>query len=353
MGFYKSAEDYYKEMTSTLKDANTAKPGLIYHSLKPSSYEFSYQSLMLDEVTKRVFAKTALQNGYYDDLIERCAEMGVFQKLVTYATGVVKVVGKPNCKFPSGALFSTSSGLTYVTQADVVLDGNGIGYVVITASGIGSKYNVDIDEINIIPVKYEGILSVTNEVKIDNGYDDETYEALYARYLLKVQTPATSGNKYHYEQWALEVTGVGFAKCIPAPGNVKVIIANSNKRAANQELIQETYDYIDSVRPILAGTLTIESVTEVAIDITADVEIDSSVTLGDVQTLFANSIEEYFSDKVYNTKKISIAKLGGLLVDIPGVIDCAELKMNDGTSNISLEDNEIAVLGDVSLGVMQ
>lgn len=39
--------------------------------------------------------------------------------------------------------------------------------------------------------------------------DDE----LRDRYFEKVSLPATSGSKYHYEQWAKEISGVGDAKC--------------------------------------------------------------------------------------------------------------------------------------------
>ncbi|WP_271814168.1 baseplate J/gp47 family protein [Clostridium beijerinckii] len=352
MAFYKSAEDYYKEMTSTITDVDTSEHSLIYAALMPACYELSYQSLMLDEVTKRVFAKSALENGYYDDLKNRCLEMGIEQKLATTATGTIKITGKINSKLPSGVLVSTALGITYLTQSDVIVNSEGIGYTGIIASDKGSKYNANVGDVSLLPVKYEGIYGVTNESKIDNGYDDETYEALYNRYLLKIQTPATSGNKYHYEQWALEVTGVGFAKCIPGAGNVKVIIANSNKRAANDELIKEVYSHINEVRPILAGILTVVTVKEITINITANVEIDSSVILGDVQNIFASAAKEYLSNKVYTTKKVSLAKLGGILVDIDGVVDYAELKINNGTSNITLGDEEIAVIGSVSLGVI-
>lgn len=350
--FYKSAEQYYSEMINTLKDTDTSEHSIIRNALSPSSYVFSQISLILDEIPKMIFAKSALENDYIDTLEQRCAEMGIYRKQATKATGIIKILGNKNAVFPEQSIVTTKSGITYITQEKIIIDESGVGYVNIVASDYGSSYNCNAGDICIMPVKYSGILTVENEEKIDNGYDIETPEALYNRYLLKIQTPATSGNKYHYEQWALEVTGVGFAKCIPGAGNVKVIIANSNKRAANDELIKEVYSHINEVRPILAGTLTVVTVKEITINITVNVEIDSSVILGDVQNIFASAAKEYLSNKVYTTKKVSLAKLGGILVDIDGVIDYAELKINNGTSNITLGDEEIAVIGSVLLGVI-
>ncbi|MFW2500401.1 baseplate J/gp47 family protein [Clostridium diolis] len=350
--FYKSAEQYYSEMINTLKDTDTSEHSIIRNALSPSSYVFSQISLILDEIPKMIFAKSALENDYIETLEQRCAEMGIYRKQATKATGIIKILGNKNTVFPEQSIVTTKSGKTYMTQEKIIIDENGVGYANIAASDYGSSYNCSEGDIYIMPVKYSGIFTIANEEKIDNGYDIETAEALYNRYILKVQTPATSGNKYHYEQWALEVTGVGFAKCIPGAGNVKVIIANSNKRAANDELIKEVYSHINEVRPILAGTLTAVTVKEITINITANVEIDSSVILGDVQNIFTSAAKEYLSNKVYTTKKVSLAKLGGILVDIDGVIDYAELKINNGTSNITLGDEEIAVIGSVSLGVI-
>ncbi len=359
MGFFKSAEDYYKEMTSTLKDVNTSKPGFVYNSLNPSSYEFSYQSMMLDEIPKMMFAKKALDNGYYDCLIDICSDMGVDRKLSTYAIGTIKVTGKPTYKFPIGSLVSTQLGLTYITQSDVVLDTNGTGYVSITASAKGSKYNVDIGEINTIPVKYEGILSVTNEEKVTSGYDDETYEALYERYSLKVRTPATSGNKYHYMNWALEVDGVGSVQVYPlwdknnglnGNGTVKVVIANSNYRAASEDLIKAVYDHIEEERPI-GPTITVVSVEELALNITALLEYDSSTyDLNTLKTNITNVLLDYLKSVASATKKvkeISIMKIGALILSGVGVDDCISVSINGSNVNIPITDNQIPVLGEV------
>ena len=67
----------------------------------------------------------------------------------------------------------------------------------------------------MMPVQIAGLVSVSNSNALTGGYDAETDEAYYERYLLRLQTPPTSGNQYHYRLWALEVTGVGGVQIYP------------------------------------------------------------------------------------------------------------------------------------------
>ena len=356
MAFFVSAEDLYSQMTLNMTDLDTSENSFIYNALYPTCLEISYGLLCLDEMSKMVFASTATENNYSEYLDKRVEEMGITRKKATTAELEVTIRGKIGTTLKINSIVSTTDNRLYYTQSELTLEddgkGSGIGKVIVKADKSGASYNVKAGEINYLPVKYTGISSVTNEEDYTDAYDEETDDDLYNRYMIKAKTPATSGNKYHYEQWALEVTGVGSAKCISGAGNVKVIIANSNKRKASEELIKKVYNYIDTERPVLAGTLTVATVTETNINITANVEIDKSVVLGNVQEEFKKNIEDYFTNTVYTSKKISIAKLGALLMDIEGVVDYSNLKINGGSSNVTLGEDEIAVVGTVTLGVI-
>lgn len=352
MTYYKSAEEYYKEMTSTLKDVDTSENSLIYNANMPISMELSYNTMLLDELEKQIHAKSALENGYYDSLVKICADMGIERKEATIADGMVTITGAKGTIVPKDLAVATKLGKVYRTTIQTTIPDSGEIDVFVQAEDAGSYYNVEVGEICAFQVSYKGLDTVTNNEVFTNGYDIESYESLYNRYLLKIQTPATSGNKYHYEQWALEVVGVGNATCIPSAGLVTVIITDSNKRKANDELVQKTHDYIDEVRPLLAGELVIKSVKEVEMNITGKVEIDSNVNLGEIESTFSSLVEEYFDDKVYKTKKISIAKIQALLIDINGVLDCSDIQINGNTNNVELNIDEIAILKNVDIGVM-
>ena len=356
MEFYKSAEEYYSNMTSNMNNVDTSENSLIYSSNMPVAYELSNNSLSLEELTKRIHAKSAYLNGYTEELEKFCEDVGIYMHKKTYAEGIVYVTGNPNAVLPIGSLVAKAGAITYKTMADLTLDSTGNGFVKIIATNAGSEYNAKVGEINLFPVKYMGILTVTNKEAITNGYDDETIDSLYNRYMNKVSKPSTGGNRYDYENWALSISEVGYAKCIPAEeigqgGIVRVIIADNNNRKANTELIKKVHDYIESVRPVLAGTLQVITVTEVKINITADVEIDTSTTLNEVENTFKKELERYFKDNI-NSKKISIAKMQSILMSLSGVTDCSNLLINGNDTNMILGEEEISVLNSVSLGVM-
>ena len=313
--------------------------------------------LNLDEEKKKSFMSTAVEYGYDHFVDLRASEVGLTRKQATFALVPVTFYGKKTTQIKQGTIVSTLDNRLYYLTENIILDENGEGEGICKAQNSGSQYNVKAKEICYLPVKYADVISVENKESYNDAYDEESNEDLYNRYLLKVRTPATSGNKHHYEQWASEVTGVGYAKCIPAEelgqgGKVKVIIANSNKRGASEELIQKTYDYINEVRPLLSGILEIVTVKEVNIDITGKVEIDTSITLSEVQEIFRNLIEDYLDNNAYKTNKISIAKIQSMLIDIEGVIDCANIKINGIAGNISLSTDVIAVLQNIELGVI-
>lgn len=357
MEFYKSAEEYYSNMTSNIDNVDTSEHSLIYSSNMPVAYELSKNSLMLEELTKRIHAKSAYLNGYADELEKFCEDVGIYRHKKTYAEGIVYVTGNPNATLPIGSLVAKAGAIVYKTMADLTLDSTGNGFVKIIATEAGSQYNAKVGDINLFPVKYMGILTVTNREAITNGYDDETIDSLYNRYINKVSKPSTGGNIYDYENWALSISEVGYAKCIPAEvmgqgGVVKVIIADNNNRKANAKLIKQVHDYIESVRPVLAGTLQVITVTEVNTNITADVEIDTSTTLNEVENAFKKELAKYFKENVHNSKKISIAKMQSILMSLSGVTDCSNLLINGRNTNLILGEEEIAVLNSVSLGVM-
>ncbi|QHI73884.1 hypothetical protein Ami3637_02855 [Aminipila terrae] len=183
------------------------------------------------------------------------------------------------------------------------------------------------------------------------GYDTETDESLRQRYYEKINTPATSGNAAHYEQWAKSVTGVGSAKVFPTwngAGTVKVVICNRNKRAADAKLIKDAAEYIETQRPV-GATVTVESVQEKAIDVTASVVLANGIELGQVKSEFEKVLTEYFKEIALTHKYVSYAKIGSLLYGVSGVTDYSNLQVNKGTVNITLTDVELPVVGMVVL----
>lgn len=356
--FYKSAENYYNEMESTLNDVDNSEYSFIRNANMPVAYELSYQSMILDEVEKKIHAKTALDNGYDEDLIKRCRDFGIEQILKIKATGEVTLTGNAGSKFPAGALISKGSSITYITDSDVIIGDNGSATVTITASDYGSKYNCDVGDICNFSVKYEGILSVTNEKEITNGYDDEEMEHLYQRYKERVQTIIVGGNANWYKSLAKEVTGVGDCKpyeCTNAnreyqEGHVLLVIIDSNKRQASEELLKKVSDYIETKR-LVGAKIHVISANEVEVNISCDIAYDSKIiSFEDLKISINNKLADYFKSLEFNSLSyVSISKINSIIFAVNEVLDVRNLKLNNIESNIELNNDEIPVMGTLDL----
>jgi uncharacterized phage protein gp47/JayE len=281
---------------------------------------------------------------------------GIYRKQATNAAGKIKIVNG-NGTINAGDLFATASGLQYqATESKTVSTGDLVAIQAVTAGKIG---NVPAETVIYMPVTIEGIVSVTNPEEITGGYDEEDDESLRNRYYTALAQPATSGNKNHYIQWAEEVHGVGLAKCIPlwnGDNTVKVVITSDTMQAASAELIKAVQDHID---PEKSGTgqgeapigayCTVVSATPINITVTASITLATGYDKASVKTNIQNEITDYLKSVAFKTSYISYAKIGNAIMSADGVLDYENLKVNNGTANISVGEYQVAVLGGVTI----
>jgi uncharacterized phage protein gp47/JayE len=316
-----------------------------YDVIKPVAIELETAYLEQENILNKGFAETA-EGEYLDKIV---VEQGVYRKPPTKATTTVVVGGTENAVVNIGDKVA-SDIVEYSFLENKIIDSSGTVNVLVECDEYGSIGNVPAGAIRYFPVTLPGLTSVTNPEPVTNGYDGETDEELRQRYFEKVRTPATSGNKYHYRNWAKEVVGVGDAKVFPlwnGNGTVKVIIIDSNKTGADQTLVDEVFNHIEELRPI-GATVTVESAVELIINISVSLTIDTNnYTITDVINNIKTKITEYLKEIAFVETYISYAKIGSLILSSAGVLDYTNLTINNGTSNVLIADNEVAVLGDV------
>lgn len=311
---------------------------------------FAIEESILYKALDNVIAKIYVSNLSDDELTQRVKEWrGIDRKLATYAKGVVTVKGNGSIKV--GDIFSTSNNVQFAATEDVnVADTADINVVAVVA---GDSGNVGANSITQMPVTIMGITACNNSNSTYDGYNEESDDDLKKRFYENLQTPATSGNKYHYMMWAKEVTGIGDAKVYPlwnGNGTVKVCIVDSNKRAASTSLINEVSQHIEENRPI-GATVTVVSAKEKSIDVTAKVVLSNAYTLQQVQDSFNTAVNEYLKSIAFNNTYVSYAKIGDLLLNTSGILDYSNLVINAAAINVTLQSEEIPVVGTVSLGV--
>ena len=351
-----SSDDIKNRMLADVpSDVDKSEGSFIYDALSPASKELAQNYNVADDILDRTSPFTATG----EDLENITNAVGITRKQGGKATTNIIVKGAAGAVLPANTIVKTGEGLIYETLEDVTLSSDEVT-VEVEAEDVGSSYNVPANTITQMPIQISGITSVTNPDPVTNGYGIEDDESLRGRYFERMQTPATSGNKYQYRNWAKEVNGVGDAKVFPlwnGNGTVKIVIMNTNKRAADQTLIDAVKDYIDpddgkgEGQAPIGATLTVVSAIEKAINVTAKVVLASGCTIQQVQDAFIANIQQYLSDLAFNSTYVSYAKVGSLLLNTDGVIDYTDLALNEGDSNIAIADEEIPVTGNISLGV--
>lgn len=312
-----------------------------YDVLASNSIEFAKSDVELEQLYKAVFADTS-----WGEFLTMIAEQyGVLRKDATHAIVVLTIKGTEGKTIPAGSLFCTMDGLRFASDEEAVIGRNGFANVKATAVEAGSGGNAAPETISSIPISIPGVESVTNLEAAYDGFDEESDDALRERYLLKVRTPATSGNTYDYLEWALEVEGVGQARVIPlwaGRGTVKVIIIDADNKTASSELVRATYEHIESKRPV-GATVTVTSPDPFPIDISST--IDGSVDAEAIRSA-ANA---FFQANGFNMKKVTLARIGKILMDTGLVNDYENLTLNGKSTSVIIGDEQLPVCGEVRL----
>lgn len=313
---------------------------ILCDAVAPAAVELQNMYIELEWTLKQVFADTAIR----EYLIRRCAEWG----MVPYPATKAALKGEFNMDIKLGERFSLGT-LNYCAVKKI---SDRIYRMECETPGTAGNRSLG----PMIPINYiPGLTHAELTEVLVEGTEEEPTESLRERFLFKVQKPSTSGNVYDYYNWTTECVGVGAAKIYPlasGPGTVKVVIADAERSAASPELIAQVKGHIEELRPIGAD-VTVVSAREKSIQVTAKVKLQNGVNLGTVQDLFLRELTGFLQGGAFDIAYVSLARVGNLLFDIPGIEDYTELRLNGQAVNVSLADEEIAVAGTVTLEVIQ
>ena len=291
-----------------------------------------------------------LSLGFIEDsfdiyLDKRVSEFGVYRKEGVKATGEIKVEGKDGATITNGTLIKAND-LYFTVLNDIELPNENILYV--EANEAGYKYNLLANTEFELVEKNDKVTRLVNEVEFTNGVDVESDEDLRKRFVKVVNNPSTSGNKNHYEEWALETNGVGRAIVYPlwnGNGTVKVMIIGNDNKPVTEDIIENCKLYIEENMPI-GCQLTVITPSLLNVSVKASIELKEGYILEDIQTDFKTSLNEYLKGV---TTELTYSKVYGLLVNHSGVEDVTEFKINDSNVNISISEDKIINISEVIL----
>ena len=283
----------------------------------------------------------------------------------TYAEGVLTATG--NGTIYAGALFESGGGVQFMATEEAVIAGSGT--VPIRCVTPGAVGNLPAGSITMMPVQIAGIVSVTNQSPTAEGYEAETDEAYYQRFLIRLQTPPTSGNQYHYLEWAMEISGVGGVQLYPldqGANTVGVVLVDQFGKPASAELVEQVQERIDpdsqgigeGEAPIGAYCY-VSAASSLTVDLSLNVTALEGAEQGDVTEAIKTAVADYLKEETLEAYtpaisgekgyRVSYARIGSAILDTEGVEDYENLTVNGGTGNLSIPAKYAAVLGEVTV----
>lgn len=353
------AKTYESILSQMINAVNTSNPNIdtregsiIYTALAPAAVELANMYIELDNVLNESFADTQTR----DFLIRRASERGVVVKNATPA--IRKGEFTPSTlDIPIGSRFSLNM-LNYKVIEKV---SNEVYKLECESAGIDGNNETGA----LIPIDYiDGLETATLTDVLIPGEDEEDTESLRQRYLDSLNSPAFGGNVSDYKNKTKALQGVGGVKVYPTwngGGTVKLVIINSSYESPSSTFVDEIQTAIDPVSNQGEGiglapighVVTVVGVSTTTIDISTTITLKSTWTWEDVLPYIQNVIDKYFLElaKTWEDESalvVRISQIESRLLDLEGIIDIENTKINNETSNLVLNANNIPVRGEIT-----
>jgi uncharacterized phage protein gp47/JayE len=330
---------------SEYPNIDTREGSLVYTAIAPCALELAIMYTELDRVLEEVFADTAS----LEYLEKRTIERGITQRLASPA--VMKVKYTPNQIVRVGTQFSLGDfNYTVIDQVNNYVQCDTAGSEPNTIFGALTPH-----------VEINGLESAEIIECVVPGEDDEDVEDLRTRYFDSIGVQSYGFNVKQYREVVNDIDGVGATKVIPAypnPGNVTLVIVDSNYSKPSDELVATVKQAIDpndgdglGLAPI-GHTVIVNGASEASININCNFTYTDTYTWDIVKEDVYKAIDNYFVElsKEWESGIITVrvSHIIKTLLDIVGVEDVTDVTINGTDDNCELGENDIPVRGTVN-----
>lgn len=380
------------------KNLDSRESSPLWHGLAPASVEFQNLYIALDTILQETFADTASR----DYLILRAAERGLSPLPATYA--VLELTITPTeLALAMGTRFSIGELNYYVSAYKTP------GVYEITCETPGEAGNDYAGQ--VIPIEYvEGLETCSVTSLLVPGEDDEDTEVFRQRYLDSLNSQAFGGNRIDYIQKVNAIPGVGGVKVyrawngniqpatmIPpegtdewitglsdAPegvkewlevvyqagknnlltvgGTVKLVIIDSEFKAPSEVLINQVQTAIDPLQNAGEGVgiapighvVRVEGVQKEQVDVSFSLYYQHDWNWEAVESYVTQALNDYFLELAQTWADqeealvVRISQIESRLLNITGILDIANTKINGEDSNFTLQLDHIPTLGTIT-----
>lgn len=344
-------EAIIRRMLDRVSDKLDKREGsVIWDTHSPTAIELQILYIELDTILREAYGDTASR----EFLVLRCKERGILPEEATHT--ILKGEFTPANIDVTGQRFNLGSMNYIVTEK--ITDGE---YKVKceTTGIIGNQYLG-----TMIPIEYIAGLETAELTEIlIPGEDEEDTEDLRNRYFSSFDEKAFGGNRKDYIVKTNAIAGVGSTKVTPVwngGGTVKLTILDSTYGTANSVLIQFVQQTIDPTQdgegwglaPI-GHIVTVETADPVDIIVNTTITFAEGYSWSNLQSQIDAAMEAYllelretWADNEYLIVRVS--QIETRILNIAGIIDIKETKINGVTDNLTLGMYDIPQYGGAS-----
>lgn len=339
---------------------------IIQTALGPESYALEAFYLALNQIQQSAYVQTAVGQS-----LDYLAAIG---GITRYPASAAVRLGVFNTAVPIGSRFSTVDGANSINFVVTAAQSTANQYQLTaeTPGTIGNSYTGAILPITVIP----GLTSAQITDILIPGDDEETDSELRTRLISALTAKPFGGNVADYQQNILAIDGVGAVQIYPiwnGGGTVKCSILGADFSPASSQLIESVQNAIDpppnqglgyGLAPI-GAQVTIVAPTEVTVNVSATVTLQSGYSLPQVEPLVQTALQNYLlsvcqswgsstsTTETSYSADVYVARVTAAILNAGGIVNVTDVQLNGGTSDLILTETgqtqQIPVLGTVSL----
>lgn len=324
---------------------------IVFNALAPAAMELAIAYTELENVLNESSVSTASR----EYILQGCTDMGMDVSVFDASAGTHKA--HFNVQVSIGSRWNCDLYNYEVIEYRGMEDGYHAYELLCETTGTDPNNQTgDLTAITEVPNNLSYAKLVECIVEGENETSDDDIRVAYYEF---VNNTASDGNVGQYKRWCEEYEGIGNSKIFPrwnGDNSVKVSILSASNGVASEELIADFQEYLDpeitgmgdGVAPI-GAFVTVTTATEVSMNISANVTMKSGYT---DTSIIDTALSEYFQSIAYEKTLISYMNIGAVILGVEGVESLNNLIINDGTADLTIDDEEIAILGDTNWTVI-
>lgn len=324
---------------------DTREGSILFNALASAALELAIKYTEADNILAESFVNTASR----EYILLGCEQIGMDISVFEASAGVHK--GAFDVQVEIGSRWNCDL-YNYTVTEYIGLDADGYYTYRMDCDTEGTAPNNQTGDLTAITDLPEG-LTVAKVVEcLIDGENETSDEDIRTAYYEYVNNAATDGNVNQYKRWCNDYPGIGNSKILPlwnGANTVKVSVLSASNQAASDELLAEFQEYLDpnsegmgnGVAPI-GAIVTVTTATEKTINVSATIKLKQGYTTA---TGLDTALTKYFGEIAYIDSQVAYMNVGAVILGVEGVASISNLKLNNGTSDITLGDEEIPVLG--------